>query len=102
VLIERLLGKGYKLAIYDEEVSLSQLIGANRRYIEQTIPHISSLMVPNVSDIFANSDVVVVSKKTPQFQDAVGKHSEGKTIIDLVRLSRNGGSGPSDYDGICW
>jgi len=102
VLIERLLGKGYKLAIYDEEVSLSQLIGANRRYIEQTIPHISSLMVPNVSDIFANSDVVVVSKKTPQFQDAVGKHSEGKTIIDLVRLARNGGSGPSDYDGICW
>ena len=87
ILIERLLGKGYKLAIYDEEVSLSQLIGANRRYIEQTIPHISSLMVPNLGDVFAQSDLIVVSKKTPQFIEALEKNRAGKALLDLVRIS---------------
>jgi GDP-mannose 6-dehydrogenase len=102
ILIERLLGKGYKLAIYDEEVSLSQLIGANRRYIEQTIPHISSLMVPNLSDVFAASDVVVVSKKTPQFQSMLASNSDGKLIIDMVRALQHEKSRPPAYEGICW
>lgn len=102
ILIERLLGKGFKLAIYDEEVSLSQLIGANRRYIEQTIPHISSLMVPTVAEVFAGSDIIVVSKKTAQFQEALARHSAGKTIIDLVRFPQDPKTAPPQYDGICW
>jgi GDP-mannose 6-dehydrogenase len=102
ILIERLLGKGYKLAIYDEEVSLSQLIGANRRYIEQTIPHISSLMVPNIGDIFAQSEVIVVGKKTPQFVDALAKSLDGKGLIDLVGAWREPATGKGNYEGICW
>jgi GDP-mannose 6-dehydrogenase len=102
ILIERLLGKGCKLAIYDEEVSLSQLIGANRRYIDQTIPHIASLMVPSVADVFSRSDVVLVSKRTPQFQDAVAKNAGGKMVIDLVRLTPEGGGESAHYEGICW
>ncbi len=102
ILIERLLGKGYKLAIFDEEVSLSQLIGANRRYIEQTIPHISSLMVPNLGDVFAQSDLIVVSKKTPQFIEALEKNRDGKAVLDLVRIWRQPAAGLANYDGICW
>jgi GDP-mannose 6-dehydrogenase len=102
ILIERLLGKGYKLAIYDEEVSLSQLIGANRRYIEQTIPHISSLMVPNLGDVFAQSDLIIVSKKTPQFVDALAKDLDGKALVDLVRMWRVPAAGKANYEGICW
>jgi GDP-mannose 6-dehydrogenase len=102
LLIERLLGKGYQLAVYDEEVSLSQLIGANRRYIEQTIPHISSLIRPNIADVFAASQVVVVSKKSGAFQDAIAKHAEGKMVIDLARILPNLKGAPSDYQGICW
>jgi GDP-mannose 6-dehydrogenase len=102
ILIERLLGKGCQVAIYDEEVSLSQLIGANRRYIEQTIPHVSSLMVAGVEDVFARSDLVLVSKKTPQFQEAVARSADGKMVIDLVRLTPEGGPKSSTYEGICW
>lgn len=102
ILIERLLGKGYSLTIYDEEVSLSQLIGANRRYIEQTIPHISSLMVSDLSEVFSKSDLIIVSKKTPQFVDALAKKMDGKAMIDLVRLWREPVAGKSGYEGICW
>jgi GDP-mannose 6-dehydrogenase len=102
LLIERLLGKGYKLAIYDEEVSVSQLIGANRRYIERTIPHISSLMKPTIAEVFAASDVVIVSKGNREFQDAIANLSSGKKVIDLVHiLPKNGGPRPG-YEGICW
>ncbi|HEY3862893.1 MAG TPA: UDP-glucose/GDP-mannose dehydrogenase family protein [Verrucomicrobiae bacterium] len=102
LLIERLLGKGYQLAVYDEEVSLSQLIGANRRYIEQTIPHISSLIRPSIAEVFEASQVVVVSKKSQPFQDAVAKHSQGKIVIDLARVVPNLQDKPSEYDGVCW
>ena len=102
LLIDRLLGKGYKLAIYDEEVSVSQLIGANRRYIERTIPHISSLMKPTIAEVFAASDVVIVSKGNREFQDAIANLSSGKKVIDLVHILPKNGEPRPGYEGICW
>jgi GDP-mannose 6-dehydrogenase len=102
ILIERLLGKGYKLAIYDEEVSLSQLIGANRRYIEQTIPHIASLMKATLAEVFAQSDLLIAGKKTPQFVEALAKNLDGKMLIDLVRIWREPAAEADNYEGICW
>lgn len=102
VLIETLIGKGYELAIYDQEVALAKLVGANRRYIEQTIPHISSLMVPTPQAVIAASDVVVISKSTPEIRDAVQTQTDGKTVVDLVRVVKEGMKRPEHYEGICW
>lgn len=101
-LIETLIGKGYRLKIYDEEVSLAKLHGANRRYIEQTIPHISSLMTSSVQEVIDSSEVVVISKKGAQFADAVRKLTEDRVVIDLVRLFPDLTQKPSRYEGICW
>ena len=102
ILIERLLGKGCKLAIYDEEVSISQLIGANRRYIEQTIPHISSLMKPTLAEVIEASDVVIVSKRNKEYQNAIAGIAPGKRVIDLARILPEQAMRPQGYEGICW
>ncbi len=101
-LIETLIGKGYKLAIYDEEVALAKLVGANKYYIEQAIPHISSLMLSSPKEVIDASDVVVVSKNNPTIQEAVTNNSDSKLIIDLIRLPREAVKGSASYEGICW
>jgi GDP-mannose 6-dehydrogenase len=101
-LIETLIGKGHKLAIYDEEVALAKLVGANKCYIEQAIPHISSLMVPSPTEAIEASDVIVVSKNNPEIQKAIGNHSDSKLIIDLIRLPGESVNGSANYQGICW
>jgi GDP-mannose 6-dehydrogenase len=102
VLIETLIGKGHKLAIYDEEVALARLIGANKTYIEQAIPHIASLMVRSPEEAIETSDVVVVGKNNPTIQQAIASHSDCKLIIDLVRLPREAIGTSRNYKGICW
>ncbi len=102
VLIETLIGKGHKVAIYDEEVALARLIGANKYYIEQTIPHISSLMVHSPREVIDASDVVVISKNTPEIREAVANGSDSKLIIDLIRLPHGTAQLSGNYNGICW
>jgi GDP-mannose 6-dehydrogenase len=101
-LTETLIGKGFRVRVYDEEVSLAKLYGANRRFIEQTIPHISSLMSSSLEEVVNNSEVILVSKKGNQFSEAVAKLPADRAVIDLVRLfPRNNGTPPT-YEGICW
>ena len=102
VLIESLIGKGHRLAIYDAEVALAKLVGANKYYIEQAIPHISSLMVPSPKEVIQSSDVIVVSKNSPEIQEAIANHSDSKLIIDLIRLPAESVKASSNYQGICW
>ena len=101
-LIEMLIGKGYKIKIYDEEVSFAKLFGANRRYIEQTIPHVSSLMTSSMDEVLEASEVIVVSKKGSQFAEAVKKLPDDRVVIDLVRLSSELDGKGANYEGICW
>src|SRR6266446_1804583 len=70
-LIETLIGKGYQISIYDEEVSLAKVHGANKRFIEQTIPHISSLMKSSVREVIEDCEVIVVSKRNSVFEKAM-------------------------------
>jgi GDP-mannose 6-dehydrogenase len=102
LLIETLIGKGHRLAVYDEEVALARLVGANKYYIEQTIPHISSLMVGSPQEVIDASDVLVISKNTPQIPEAVANNTDSKLIIDLIRLPHEAAEVSRNYNGICW
>ena len=101
-LIERLIGKGYLVRVYDGNVSLARLQGANREYIEREIPHISSLMVDTIDDVLESSDVVVVGNQAPEFRDVPARTRAGQTVIDLVRVAPPLPDSPGDYRGIAW
>jgi GDP-mannose 6-dehydrogenase len=101
-LTEMLIGKGYRLKIFDEEVSLAKLYGANRRYIENTIPHISSLMATSLQEVVETCDVVLISKKGAQFAEAVKNLPKDRIVLDLVRLFEKSEDQSSSYEGICW
>ncbi|HEX8455697.1 MAG TPA: nucleotide sugar dehydrogenase [Pyrinomonadaceae bacterium] len=100
-LIESLIGKGMQLAIYDRDVSLARLFGANKEYIEREIPHISQLMRERIEEVLEASDVLVIGNKAEEFRQIEGQLREGQTVIDLVRLFENRTSDAS-YQGICW
>lgn len=101
-LVERLLGKGYDLRIYDKNVSMAKVIGANKQYIEHVIPHISTLLVSDADQVLAHAEVLVVGNKNPKFREMVGEVKDGQQVIDLVRLEADIAQLNSNYQGICW
>ena len=99
-IIERLLGKGYDLRIYDKNVSIASLVGANRDFLLNRIPHVSRLMVDDIDDVLGFAETVVIGNKAPEFRCITEKVRSGQTIVDFVRISElRSGNG---YDGICW
>jgi GDP-mannose 6-dehydrogenase len=101
-LAEHLIGKGLHLAIYDPEVTLSRLLGANRRYIETHLPHIGDLLSADIGDVIARSDVLVLGLDDETTQRALAQHCRAdQTVIDLVRV-RNRGDIAATVTGLCW
>jgi GDP-mannose 6-dehydrogenase len=100
-VIERLLGKGYDLRIYDKNVNIASLVGANRDFILNHIPHISKLMVGDVDAVLNHGQTVVIGNKDPDFKTVPGRLREGQFLIDFVRVIE-GSSKNGNYDGICW
>ncbi len=100
-VIETLLGKGYSIRIFDRNVATSRLIGANRRFMEDHIPHLSSLLVESVEDLTANSDVIVIGYKSPEFINAFESLRSDQTVVDLARLAERERTA-ANYQGICW
>jgi GDP-mannose 6-dehydrogenase len=102
ILAEALLGKGVRLKIYDKNVSMAKLVGANKEYITQQIPHLSSLLCNTIADVIDRSDVIVVGNRAPEFVEAIGTCRPNQIVIDLVRLPLSTSLVNADYRGICW
>lgn len=100
-VIERLIGKGHDLRIYDKNVKLAKLVGANRDFILNRIPHISRLMVDDVDAVLKHARTVVIGNNDPEFRQVPARLREDQYLVDFIRVvpgrSQNG-----KYDGICW
>ncbi|OLC80139.1 MAG: GDP-mannose dehydrogenase [Acidobacteria bacterium 13_1_40CM_4_65_8] len=102
ILAEQLLGKGRELCIYDKNVFLAKLVGANKEYIEKQIPHLSSLLCNTIDDLIDKSEVIVVGNQAPEFAEALTRARADQIIVDLVRLPIYASLLQADYRGICW
>lgn len=101
-LAETFIGKGLELQIYDPEVTLSHLIGANKRYIEEAIPHIASLMVDDCDEMVSKCDVLIIGLHGKEIEQSVYENStSGQLVLDLVGIVE-AKSISGTYQGICW
>jgi GDP-mannose 6-dehydrogenase len=101
-LIERLIGKGYQIQVYDRNVSLANLHGANRAYIEKEIPHIAQLMADTIDEVIEESDVIVIGNNSAEFANVQKRVNGRHVMVDLVRAAGREASSNGHYQGIGW
>ena len=101
-LIETLVGRGYQVAVYDEHVQLSRLVGANKEFLDRELPHIASLLRPTMDDVVASSDFVVIANRSPEFKNVPHLLSPDQLVVDLTGIAGSQGSGQGRYEGIGW
>src|SRR6056297_1967363 len=101
-LAETLIGKGYDLRIHDPAVNLARLIGSNKRFIEETIPHIESLLTDDLGAMLDHADVLVVGQNHPDLAGALAaRGAAAAQVIDLVGVQALHES-DAGYEGVCW
>jgi GDP-mannose 6-dehydrogenase len=100
-LIANLIGRGYELKVFDSNVNLSFLVGANKKYIEEKIPHIASLMTSTIEDTLELSDVIIVGNRSEEYKGIRSRTRDDQVLLDLVRMDKDLVSG-DNYIGICW
>jgi GDP-mannose 6-dehydrogenase len=100
-VIERLIGKGYDLRIYDKNVNIARLVGANREFILNHIPHISRLIVDDIDAVLDHAQTVVIGNKDPDFREVPERLREDQVLVDFVRITDRR-SEEGKYDGLCW
>lgn len=100
-LAERLIGKGFDVAIYDHDLEPARLVGSNRKYALQHLPHLSKLLVSNLDEIIVRSDVIVVGTPHPVFRGLLPRLRDDQHVVDLAghdEVLR----GHRNYEGACW
>ena len=100
-LTERLIGKGFDLKIYDSNVNIAKIHGANRDYILNHIPHISRLMVSSIDEVMDHAETIIIGNAAPEFRDVPQRLTDRQSVIDLVRIT-DARSVSGVYEGICW
>lgn len=102
-LAENLIGKGYDVCIYDPELQMGNLIGANRAFIQNYLPHLDKLLAPSLEEVVAESETIVISTPNRAFETVQLLLRPGQKIIDLVRLfTRSQTTVEDQYYGIAW
>jgi GDP-mannose 6-dehydrogenase len=100
-VIERLIGKGFDLRLYDRNVNIAKLVGANREYILKVIPHIERLMVESIDEVLNHAEVIVIGNSAKEFADIPSRLKADQHVVDFVRIKPIEQK-HANYDGICW
>jgi GDP-mannose 6-dehydrogenase len=101
-LVKRLLGEGYEVKVWDEDVSLGRLAGSNRQYIQEVIPHIGSLLTDDLESVLQWGEVIIIGNKSAK-RDNLKHIRPDQIVIDLVNLDKAlRPDSAHTYEGICW
>jgi GDP-mannose 6-dehydrogenase len=98
---ERLYGKGFDLRIYDRNVRYASLTGSNLNYVRSHLPHLSALIVDDITTLWDHAEIIVVGNADPEFKDAAMRAKPEQTVVDFVRIQPSLRSA-ENYQGLCW
>lgn len=102
-LVKRLLGEGCQLRIWDNNVMLGRLVGSNRQFIDEFIPHIGQLLQDSLDEVIESSELIVVGTRALDRDKLLKAMRPEQTVIDLVNLEKaRRPTGKASYEGICW
>lgn len=101
-LIESLIGKGFDLRLYDKNVRIASLVGANKDYILNHVPHIARLMTDTIDDLLAHAELVIVGNNDPAFLAALQPSDRARPIVDIAGVCQPLSATHANYEGICW
>lgn len=101
-LVRRLIEAGRQVRVYDPQVNLERLIGANRAYVEEELPELPGLLTSSLEELLALSDVIVFAGSQPEFLAAVRKIKKNQVAIDLVGLVSKASGMRTGVEGLCW
>jgi GDP-mannose 6-dehydrogenase len=102
IMAERFIGKGLELSIYDPQVNVARLIGANRRFIEESIPHIASVMTDDIERLVREADVLVVASRTPEVLVTLQAYTRPEQLLLDVAVLPDREAHQARYRGVCW
>jgi GDP-mannose 6-dehydrogenase len=102
IMAETLLGKGFKLAIHDSDVELTRLTGANKRFLEEKLPHINSLLSASLKEVVTRSKTLVVCKDVAEYRELPQLISPQHHIVDLAAALKNARISTAQYHGLYW
>lgn len=100
-LIERLIGKGCDVRVFDKNVSVARLVGANKAYLMNAIPHVTQLMVSSLDEIVDHSEIIVATNRAPEYESIVTAMRPEQVLLDMARLP-NVAAATGRVDGINW
>jgi len=101
-LVKALVEGGKQVRVYDPQVDLERLIGANRVYVESALPELPRLLVGSLEEVLASSQVVVIAGRRPEFAGVVRRLKRSQAVIDLVGLLEPGQAARVRIQGLCW
>jgi len=87
-LVKRLIAEGCDIEIFDENVTLGQLIGSNRQFIESYIPHIGTLLREDMDSVVANAEIVVRGPNALPGRAVFERLSDGQFLVDVGNLEK--------------
>ncbi len=102
VLAERLLGKGFDMAIYDNFVKISRLLGKNKEFIDREIPHLNRLLVDTPEAVLKDAEIIVIGHADAAARESIIACAAGRRIVDLSGYADIRAATQMSYEGICW
>jgi GDP-mannose 6-dehydrogenase len=100
-MVRCLIGKGCAVRIFDANVQLASLVGTNREYLLQMLPHIAELMVAEAAGAVGWAEAIVVTMTDPVYVKAIAAARSDQIVLDFACLDGMA-SGDSNMLGFLW